>query len=608
MPTNTTTSPFRTRTAAALPLVRRVMALLGIVAVISLILHHGFPLGTQYAEWFNWFDLLLALGFCMGVAAELIGAKHPRDALYERRFELFIIGGLLFAVLLPWVLPDKVVDALVPALHQQTVDDLLFGLVRVFLLANVFVQLLRLIQKIFSSGVRLELVFAGSFAALILVGTLLLLMPRVAANPQEPITLMEAVFTSTSAVCVTGLGVRDTGTAFSPMGQMIILALIQIGGLGIVTFVAFISVFSAKTLPVPQMVAFRQSINAPEMGDLKQRIAGILLLTAIIEGAGAASLYAFAPLDGDLFERLKWCVFHSVSAFCNAGFAFQPDSLEFVRNDTAVNCIFMLLITLGSLGFLVLPELLSKIPTALRSLPLLLHPKTRRFQPATFTRLTVQTRMSLQITLWLTLVGMLGFLILEAGNILKDASTGESLVTSAFQSVTLRTAGFNTVPFDKLHQATLLLMIMLMVIGGSPVSTAGGIKTVTFGVLLLSLQSMIFRRRNVEAYGRTIPPRIFFTALNVAVLYVATASGCIFLISAFDPKFDLRDTLFETISALSTVGLSTGITAKLSPASQLVLCAAMFIGRVGPIALVFSVFQSRGKVDYEFPSEDVVVG
>lgn len=608
MPTDTTTSPFRTRTAAALPLVRKSMPLLGVMAVVSLILHHGFPIGTRYAEWFNWFDLVLAVGFCMGVAMELIGAKCPRDAIYERRFELFTIASLIFTILLPWVLPGKVVNVLVPALHQQSVSDLVFGMIRVFLLANVLIQLLRTIQGIFSSGIRLELVFAGSFAALILIGTLLLLMPRVAADPNEPITLMEAVFTSTSAVCVTGLVVRDTGTAFSPLGQTIIMALIQIGGLGIVTFVAFISVFSAKTLPVPQMVAFRQSINAPAMSDLKQRIAGVLLLTAIIEGAGAASLYVLTPLDGDPFERLRWCVFHSISAFCNAGFAFQPDSLESVRNNAAVNCVFILLITLGSLGFLVLPELRSKLSAALRNLPLLLHPRTRRFQPVRFVRLTVQTRMSLQITLWLTLIGMLGFFLLEAGHLLKGASAGESLVISAFQSVTLRTAGFNTVPLGELQQATLLLMIMLMVIGGSPVSTAGGIKTVTFGVLLLSLQSMIFRRRNVEAYGRTIPPRVFFTALNVTVLYAATAGACLFLLSIFDSQLALRDTLFETISALSTVGLSTGITAELSPASQLVLCVAMFIGRVGPIALVFSVFQSRGKVDYEFPAEDVVVG
>jgi trk system potassium uptake protein TrkH len=151
-------------------------------------------------------------------------------------------------------------------------------------------------------------------------------------------------------------------------------------------------------------------------------------------------------------------------------------------------------------------------------------------------------------------------------------------------------------------------MIFLMVVGGCPVSTAGGIKTVTFGVLFLALRSMMYRRQNVEAFGRTLPPRVFFTALNVFILYSATAGVSVFLLSIFDPQIPLRDTLFETISALSTVGLSTGITVQLSTASKVVLCIAMFVGRVGPIALVFSVFQARGKVEYEFPTEDVVVG
>lgn len=219
------------------------------------------------------------------------------------------------------------------------------------------------------AGVRPEVVLAGSFAALILVGTLLLLLPTAGGSATAPITPMDALFTSTSAVCVTGLGVRDTGTAFSDFGQLIILALFQIGGLGIVTFVAFISVFSAKTLPVPQMVAFRRVISASETDDLKKRIAGILMLTAIIEGAGALSLYTFAAPGGDSLQRLKWSVFHSVSAFCNAGFALQPDNLEFGWNNPGLNFTVVVLIVLGGLGFLVLPELIALAGAGLRLLP-----------------------------------------------------------------------------------------------------------------------------------------------------------------------------------------------------------------------------------------------
>ena len=329
----------------------------------------------------------------------------------------------------------------------------------------------------------------------------------------------------------------------------------------------------------------------------------------LIEGAGAMSLYAFAATGDNSLERLKWSVFHSVSAFCNAGFALQSNNLEAWWNNPALNVTVALLIVLGGLGALVLPELIGLAAGGLRLVPHLLHPKSRRFTPHLPRRVSVQTRISLIVTFGLIVVGMAGFWWIEAGHILRGRSAGDAFLVSLFQSVTTRTAGFNTVPMGELQPATLILLIMLMIVGGSPVSTAGGIKTVTLGILVLALRSLIFQRERVEVFGRTLPARALFTALNVFVLYMVTAGTGIFLLTLFDPHLALRDVSFEMISALSTVGLSTGITTELSTGSKLVLCAAMFIGRVGPIALVFSVFESRGHdVDYEFPAEDVVVG
>lgn len=579
---------------------RRWLVTLGVLAVVSLVLEHGFRIEQKLVMWLHWFDVVLAAGFCAGLATEILTARRRQETLRQRRFELVVLAGFALGLALIALAP-----ALLPA--QPEDGTLMLGLVRIFLLANVCLQLLRGLQHIFALGIRTEVLLAGSFGALTLAGTLLLLLPRVSANPQKPITLLDAFFTATSAVCVTGLGVRDTATDFSSLGQVIILVLFQIGGLGIVTFVAFISAFSAKALPVPQMVAFREMINAPAMDDLKRRIVGILLLTAAIEGAGVVTLYAMAPGDDGL-ERLKWSVFHAVSAFCNAGFALHGTSLEFARTHAGINATIGLLIILGGLGFLVLPELIAMGVAHLRRVPLLFHPARRRFQPLRAGRLTVQTRISLRVTGWLLLVGLAGFWVLEGRFYLAEKPTHDAFLTSAFQSITTRTAGFNTVPIGELQQATLLFMIMLMVIGGCPVSTAGGIKTVTVGILLLALRSLISKKENVEAFGRTVPRRAFFTALNVAVLYLTTAGVGVLLLSVFDPHLALRDTLFETVSALSTVGLSTGITASLSPGSKLVLCVAMFIGRVGPIALVLAVIQSRGRVEYEFPQEDVVVG
>ncbi len=579
-----------------------------ILAVASLVLHHGFQLGIVYHRLFNWIDVGLAGLFCLRVIFALWLAIWQRERWREHRLEFLLVltfGLLLFST---WELSRQAVNVWLNLFHQASLVDIRFGLIQLFLLSNVCLELLHFLRRIFVQGVRLELILAGSFGTLILVGSLLLLLPRAAVQSGNPISLTDAVFTTTSAACVTGLVVRDTGGDFSTFGQLIILAVIQIGGLGIITFVAFISVFSAKSLPVPQMTAFRQVINAPALSDVKRRIAGIVVLTALIEAAGAASLYGAFAAGGEAFARLKWCVFHSISAFCNAGFALQSNSLEFAKSDPIINMTLMVLIVLGGLGFLVIPELIGIFLARVRMVPIPFRSKKHKFLRPRLPRLSVQTRLSLWVTFWLIVAGLIGFWALEATHILAGKSVGESFLISGFQSITTRTTGFNTVPIGDLQPATLVLLMILMVIGGCPVSAAGGIKTVTFGILLLALRSMIGQKERVEAFGRTLPPSALFTALSVFVLYVMAAVVGVFLLAFFDPHLRLRDEVFEMISALSTVGLSTGITAQLSVASKLVLCAAMFIGRVGPLALVLSVFQARRRVDYEFPSEEVVVG
>jgi Trk-type K+ transport system membrane component len=547
------------------------MVSLGGVAVISLVLQHGFLLSDGFGRWFDWADVLLAVAFAAGLLTRIATARDLRASLQRRRFELLILGAFLLAVAAAALLPTHLLSAVSTLLHLSHRQELLLALVKLFLLANVGIQALRSLQRIFVSGARLELVLAGSFAALMLIGTLLLLLPRAAGNPAAPISLMDAFFTATSAVCVTGLVVRDTGSDFSTLGQMVILVLFQIGGLGIVTFVAFISAFSSKTLPVPQMVAFRQIINAPAVGDLKRRLAGILLLTALIEGAGVAALYMSFVSEADTLERLKWSVFHSVSAFCNAGFGLRADNLEMARSHFGINLIVMLLIVLGGLGFLVLPELIAQAAAAMRRFRGWLQPRRTRASSPPPPRLTVQTRLSLQVTGWLILAGFVGFWLLERGNLLKDAGFGESALVSLFQSVATRTAGFNTVPIGDLSQATLLLIIMQMVSWRSPLSTAAGSRVPSLRVLLPALRSMNFLPGSVEAHGPHLPARAYFTRADVFVLYAATAITGVFLIAIFDPQSAPRYLLHETISALSTVGLSTGITADLSAPARCAL-------------------------------------
>jgi Trk-type K+ transport system membrane component len=582
------------------------MVLVGALAIASLVLQHGFQGAATFEHWLGWFDVFLATAFALNLVLNLSKARRPREAVRARRFELFLLGILILLSVLLALLPGRRIAPLLDLFKADSTLLLFFGLTQFFLLANVCLQLMLFIQKLFIRGVRPEAALAGSFACLILIGSLLLLLPRSTATGSLPLSAMDAIFTATSASCVTGLVVRDTGSELSTFGQMIVLALFQVGGLGIITFVAFVSVFSERSLPMPQMLAFRQIINAPGLSDLKQRIVGIILLTFLIEMIGAIALYLMTSGPDDFPARFKWACFHSVSAFCNAGFALHANSLEAFQHNVAINFTIATLIVLGGLGLLVIPELTASIMARVRRRGTTTgHAATR---PGARTRLSVQTKLTLGVTGSLIVFGFLGFWMLEARHSLNHVDPAQSALTSLFQSITTRTAGFNTVPIGDLGQSTLLLLMMLMVVGASPVSAGGGIKTVTFGILLLALRSMLMRRDKVEAFGRTLPPRALYAALSVFVLYVLTAATGLFTLTLLDPHIPLRDLSFETISALSTVGLSTGITPHLSAPSQLVLCLLMFIGRVGPISLVLSVFQSQTRLDYEFPTEEVVVG
>ncbi|MBI4660086.1 MAG: hypothetical protein HY735_14695 [Verrucomicrobia bacterium] len=574
---------------------------------MSLIFQHGFPVGTRVLWCLNWLDVALAACFGADLVLALLRAETRRRAFGLRRFEYFLLGLLLLLITLGWALPPAPVEGLLNFLHLESAEALAFNLVKLYLLISLCIQLLLASQRLFERGVRPELILAGSFATLIVIGAFLLVLPNSSAKLEKPIGMVDALFTATSAVCVTGLGVRDTGSDFSSFGQMIILALFQLGGLGIITFVAFLSVFSSRALPVPQMVGFSQLINAPTYSDLKRQIVGILLVTGAIELAGVLLIFQFLPGEGDPLGRLKWSLFHAVSAFCNAGFALQPDSLEPYRAEAGLMCTFMGLIILGGLGFPALLELLGYRVTRARLFRRIGF--FRRLHAGQIpARLSVQTRLSGWVTLLLLAGGCAAFWVLEFNHILRDRPIAENFLIATFQSVTPRTAGLNSVPIQKLQDATLVFLMVLMVIGASPVSMGGGIKTVNFGILLLALRAMVTRRERVEVFGRRIPVKTLFAALSVFVLYVISAGVGIFLLALFDPDLRPQDRAFEVISALSTVGLSTGITAELSTASKLVLCVAMFVGRVGPISLVLSVFQSRHALNYEYPEEEVVVG
>ncbi len=433
---------------------------------------------------------------------------------------------------------------------------------------------------------------ASSFLLLIAVGTGLLLLP--ASTPAgQPITVVDALFTATSAACVTGLAVRDTGTGFTLFGQGVILALVQLGGLGIMTLSLLVFTLGGR-LAISQLSLVEQTLAAPGSPDLRRLVRLVFVTTFGAEAIGAL-LLALRWRESLGPARAVWYgLFHAVSAFCNAGFSLFADNLVGWRSDWPVNLVVIALIVLGGLGFLVLHDL--------------------RRTGGRFGRLGLHARLALSMTAILVAGGTLALWGIEGRSSFAAMSPGERFQASLFQSVTARTAGFNTVDLATLAPASLLLLMLLMFVGGSPGSCAGGIKTTTAAILALTTRARLGGRQHVNLFHRTLPPRLVQTAFALTSLAFAAAALGLFVLLLLEApgvregRFSPLDLAFETISALGTVGLSTGTTPRLGEGARLVLSALMFVGRVGPLTLVAVFVGDERPGDLRHPEEPAMVG
>jgi trk system potassium uptake protein TrkH len=435
----------------------------------------------------------------------------------------------------------------------------------------------------------------GSFLALILAGTVLLKLPW-ATPADKPIGWIDALFTATSATCVTGLAVRDTGTAFTVFGQLVILGLIQAGGLGLLTFSIFIFALFRGKVSFTQRSIFEATLAAGAGGRLWPVLRLVFLFTFASEALGAALLFLRWMPEMGAGRAAYYGIFHSISAFCNAGFALRPDSLTPWRGDAAVVLPVSVLIVLGSLGFFTVYEIVESR-------------KTRA-------PLSVHSKLALTVSGALIVLGTLAIWVLEAGRSFAGMTFGEQALAAFFQSVT-RTAGFNTVDIHLLSPATLFFMTLLMFIGGSPGSAAGGIKTTTLGVLVATMYSRLMGRSHINVFRRTLEQATVRNALTIALGGILGAIVALFaLLLLQSPGGTMEqerslffDYLFETVSALATVGLSTGITAELTPASRLLVTLLMFLGRLGPLTLASALASNRGQLtDWQYAEEEVMVG
>jgi len=425
------------------------------------------------------------------------------------------------------------------------------------------------------------------FLCLIIIGTYLLHLPE-ASSVGDSIKLIDALFTATSATCVTGLIVLDTGSDFSFFGQWVILILFQIGGIGIMTFATMFAFLLGKKISLRQRLIIQESLNQFSIGGLVRLAKYILLFTFFFEGLGTLLLYLNWHHIHSSHSPLFLSFFHAVSAFCNAGFSLFSDSLRQYSSHLGINIIFLILIVFGGIGFLVLVDFYE-------------FPKRKR--------LSLHSKLVIVMTIILLAIGTVGLLFLENQNpnTIQSYPLKGKILSAAFQSTTARTAGFNTIPIGQMGNASLLLLIILMFIGASPTSTGGGIKTTTFCVAFLWMYFTLKGRRHLYLYQRQISETVVSKAWVIFMLAISWVMVMTLLLAYFE-EFDFIKLLFEAISAFGTVGLSTGITSSLSFNSKLIIIITMFFGRLGPLSLAISLIINRQPELIQYPEDRVMVG
>jgi trk system potassium uptake protein TrkH len=488
-----------------------------------------------------------------------------------------------------WALPLAIVVLAVPLIARAELDAVLAALAVIESL--LLVQALRggptfaeLIQQFVQ---RPALLLLSTFAGIAGAGAVILTFP--AAATEGRIAPLDALFTSMSATCVTGLAVLDTPTAFSTFGHVTILVLIQIGGLGMMVLSTFATVILGGRLTLRGEQALGSVLELGSPGDAYRLVRFIVAATLAIEAVGAGLLsLAFLGHGLDPADAIWRGVFHSISAFCNAGFALQSDSIVMFQSDPLVLLVHALLIIFGGLGFVVLAWLWSR---AIR--------RERRRAP-------VQVRVVLWGSSLLVMVGALLYGLLEWHASLAGLSAVDKLSNAVFQSVTTRTAGFNSVDLTVMKPATILLAIGLMFIGASPGGTGGGIKVTTVAVLTAAIPDLVNPRGGASLFGRSVGPAILQRAATITVVATMTASLSLFvLLISEDAPFELL--AFEVISALGTVGLTLGVTPGLSATGKLVILATMFVGRVGPLTLALALGR-RTASPIAYPETRIMVG
>lgn len=569
------------------------------LTILVIIYDFGFPHGDRIDE-----VLQVSYRVVILISAVALLSRYVLFSFQPRR-SIWLTDGLLFLLFV-----STIIWSVHDAGAEQSegwfdfLDDRLW--IRIVILLAFFRELSH--QRFYLSRFQFNpaQLFIGSFIVIILFGAILLLLPNAT---HDGISLIDALFTSTSAVCVTGLIVVDTGSYFTIFGQLVILGLFQIGGIGIMTFTSFFSYFFKGGTTFESQLMLNQVVSSDRVSQVFSTLGRIIVTTFTVELIGAALI--LVSLREGLFEGFSeevfFSVFHAVSGFCNAGFSTLSNSLYDVdfRFLYSVQMIVAVLFIFGGLGFPIVFNIAGTIKHFVKLRWLNKNwRKTIFYRPENF---NVNSKIVIITTAGLLTFGTVMFYILEYNNTLQEHNWYGKIVTAFFGAATPRTAGFNTVDTSALHISTVLVVIMLMWIGASPGSTGGGIKTSTFAVAFMNCIKIARGRNKIEVFKRELSNISISRATAIIFMSLIFIWISVFIVSLFDGHLGMVNIVFECFSAFSTVGLSLGVTADFSSASKLVLVFTMLIGRVGTLSLIIALIKKAKYQRYNYPTEDVLI-
>ena len=572
-------------------ILRIIIVITSIIGLASIVAEYGFSISKDDAAILHYISIGVVLIFILYQFIQLFISANKLEHIKSHKIETLIILFIIVEGVLI-LLGYSLIKRLGSALHFKDIAFLYIVFAQIYIIFGLISGGLRYNKKVLQLKIHPSRLFVLSFVFLITLGTLLLLLP--ASTVSGSMSFFDALFTSTSAVCVTGLITVDTATYFTKFGQIVILFLFQVGGLGLMTFTTFFALFLSGGMGIKERILLRDLMDEENVGAITKVLAYLALITFIIEGIGAIILFqSVAQTTSNIGEAIFSSIFHSISAFCNAGFSlftlnlFDPS----VRNNYVYTTTISFLIILGGIGFPTIMSLLSikSIRTAFGKF---------RF------KLSLQIKLILYTTIILIVAGTIFTFLLEYNNSLTQFSLWQKIDAAYFQSVTARTAGFNTIDISKFSIATTILFLFLMFVGASPGGTGGGIKTTTFSILIFSTLSFLRNEKNVTIGNRTIPNEIVLRALIKTLASIAIITLGIFLLTISEKK-SLLDIAFEAFSAFGTVGLSRGITSSLSDAGKVIITLLMLIGRVGPFAFIYSVLKTKEPKVYDLPTENI---